>query len=129
MVLAASDFDGNGVSSDGRPVKRKGCAVYRQLGEQLIGGWASVYVDGWQEPSYAEVSLDEYDQGFALWKTKKATMIRKVAVSQALREAFPLDFGGLYEPEEMGLDPEEVKAPEQEYEAPEEPMAYAEEGF
>jgi hypothetical protein len=29
-------------------------------------------------------------------------MIRKVALVQALREAFPEDFGGLYSPEEMG---------------------------
>ena len=35
------------------------------------------------------------------WKSKPATMIRKVAVVQALREAFPEDFGGLYSEEEL----------------------------
>jgi hypothetical protein len=31
-------------------------------------------------------------------------MIRKVALVQALREAFPEDFGGMYSPEEMPVD-------------------------
>lgn len=91
------------LNKDGMPVKRPGCALYKDLGEKLIGGWCEVFVDG-REPEYAEVSFDEYNQGYALWKTKPATMIRKVAVSQALREAFPADFGNLYEPEEMGID-------------------------
>lgn len=96
------------LTKDGRPVKRSGSAVYEQLGERLIGGWCEVYIEGHDHPEYAEVALKEYDQGYALWKTKPATMIRKVAVSQALRESFPNDFNGLYEPEEMGL--EEPKA-------------------
>lgn len=92
------------LSRDGRPVKRSGSAVYAELGEKLIGGWCEVYIEGHDEPEYAEVAISEYNQGYALWKTKPATMIRKVAVSQALREAFPSDFNGLYEPEEMGVD-------------------------
>ena len=36
------------------------------------------------------------------WASKPATMIRKVAVVQALRDAFPDDFGAMYSPEEMG---------------------------
>lgn len=89
---------------EGQVVKKRGSAVYAELGEKLIGGWAAVYVDGCEHPYYNEVSLGEYGQGFALWKTKPGTMIRKVAVSQSLREAFPADFGNLYEPEEMGID-------------------------
>lgn len=89
------------LSADGRPVKREGSSVYKELGERLIGGWCKVFVEG-REPEYAEVSLSEYDTQRSIWKTKPATMIRKVAVSQALREAFPSDFSGLYEPEEMG---------------------------
>lgn len=95
------------ISHDGRPVKRKGSAVYKELGETLAGGWCEVFIDGHEVPEYSEVSLSEYNQGYALWRTKPATMIRKVAVSQALREAFPDDFNGLYEPEEMGVVPKE----------------------
>lgn len=91
------------LNSEGRPVRRPGTLVMSELGEKLVGGWCKVFVDG-REPEYAEVSLNEYDQHQALWKSKPATMICKVAKSQALREAFPNEFNGLYEPEEMGLD-------------------------
>ena len=37
------------------------------------------------------------------WSKKPATMIRKVALVQALREAFPEDFGGMYSQEEVGV--------------------------
>ena len=37
-----------------------------------------------------------------MWESKGATMIRKVAQSQALREAFPNELRGLYQQEEMG---------------------------
>lgn len=107
------------LNASGVPVKREGCALYKDLGEKLIGGWCAVYIEGQDQPEYAEVSLDEYNQGYALWKTKPATMIRKVAVSQALREAFPDDFSGIYEPEEMGVDTEvgtEPCEPEQTFE-------------
>ena len=112
-AAANPNFDGMDagiviISADGRPVKRPGSAVYKQLGETLAGGWCSVSVKGWEKPVYAEVALDEYDAGFSIWKSKPATMIRKVAVSQALREAFPNDFGSVYEPEEMGIDEEEI---------------------
>ena len=43
-------------------------------------------------------------------------MIRKVALSQALREAYPDDLGGLYEPEEINTIEEEL--PEAPIEAP-----------
>lgn len=82
--------------------------VYVKESEELIGGWAKVYIKGHEEPEYASVSFEEYagrksDGSLnSQWATKPATMIRKVALVQALREAFPEDFGGLYSPEEMG---------------------------
>lgn len=69
--------------------------------ECLVGGWAEVYDKGRRFPSRAEISLDEYDQGRSLWKSKPATMIRKVALVQALREAYPGAFGGIYDRDEM----------------------------
>lgn len=77
-------------------------------GEQLVGGWAKVYVKGYTVPIETAVSFDEYvglkNDGTVngQWAKKPATMIRKVALTQALREAFPEDLGGLYAPEEMG---------------------------
>jgi hypothetical protein len=43
-----------------------------------------------------------------MWASKPTTMIRKVALSQALREAFPDDMGGLYEPEEINTIEDEL---------------------
>ena len=41
-----------------------------------------------------------------LWKGKKATMIRKVALVHALREAFPSTFGSLCDESEVHVDAE-----------------------
>ena len=84
--------------------KREGSIVYD--GEDLVGGWAKVYRKDRTRPSYEEVRLTEYDTGKSLWKAKKATMIRKVALVHALREAFPSTFGALYDESEVMVDAE-----------------------
>lgn len=81
---------------------REGTLVIQ--GEKLVGGWAKVHVEGYEKPVYASVSLSEYTTGKALWLSKPATMIRKVAKVQALREAFPSNFKGMYVEEEMKID-------------------------
>lgn len=73
-------------------------------GESLLGGWCRVHVDGYEIPMYDEVSMREYDKGRNSWLTMPATMIRKVAITHALREAFPDDLGGCYGAEEMGAE-------------------------
>ena len=70
-------------------------------GETLVGGWAQVFVKGYATPIYASVSIKEYSTGQSNWKSKPATMIRKVALAQALREAFPEETTALYEASEM----------------------------
>lgn len=92
--------------------------------ETLVGGWAKVFIKGHETPEYAAVSLEEYigrkKDGTvnSQWAKKPATMIRKVAVVQALREAFPDRFQGMYAQEEMTevsgmkLDTERVVAEE-----------------
>lgn len=74
--------------------------------EQLVGGWAKVYVDGYVVPVEATATLREYSTGKALWASKPATMIRKVAKVCALREAFPDDMQGMYAAEELDDAPE-----------------------
>ena len=76
----------------------------KMQGERLIGGWAKVYVKGYDVPIFAAVSMEEYAQNNKQWRSKPATMIRKVALVQALREAFPVDLGGMYTSDEMGTD-------------------------
>lgn len=86
------------------------------VNEQLVGGWAKVYVKGYEVPIEAVVSYQEYvgTKGDGSvnnqWAKKPATMIRKVALVQALREAFPEDLGGLYASEEMNIDLDETAA-------------------
>lgn len=88
------------------PIRRDGSLV--MPGEILIGGWCKVYVKGYRVPIFDEVSFAEYagrkrDGSLnSMWASKGATMIRKVALCHALREAFPDDFQGLYGEEEMG---------------------------
>lgn len=88
------------IGKDGVLTYREGCIVGSTT-ERLVGGWAEVYDKGRSHPSRAEVSLEEYDQHRSLWKTKPSTMIRKVALVQALREAYPGAYGGIYDRDEM----------------------------
>lgn len=69
--------------------------------EKLVGGWAKVIIKDYSVPFYTAVSMSEYSTGKSNWVTRPATMIRKVAVAQALREAFPEEMSALYEPSEM----------------------------
>lgn len=93
------------VAANGKLLRREGSMVLP--GEQLIGGWCRVHVEGYAVPVYDEVSLEEYagrkrDGSFnSQWATKGGTMIRKVALVHALREAFPEDLEGMYSAEEM----------------------------
>ena len=73
-------------------------------GERLVGGWCAVGREGWQNPFKATVNLSEYNTGKSMWAKMPATMIRKVAIVQALREAFPDKFQGMYDQSEMGAD-------------------------
>ena len=93
----------------------QGAATYREgsfilEGETLLGGWAEVYRKDRSQSFRNEVSLNEYARKksdgslMSNWRTMPATMIRKVALVQSLREAFPDEFGGMYSPEEMPVD-------------------------
>ncbi len=82
-------------------LQKPGACIYPS--EQLVGGWCRVHkLKGKQEVhTYKEVGFKEYDKGNTIWKEKPCTMIEKVAISQALREAFPKDYEGLYTQEEL----------------------------
>lgn len=86
-------------------------------GETIVGGWCEVYRSDRKVPTKAIVAYEEYVQKKnngevnSMWSSKPGTMIRKVAQSQALREAFPNELRGLYQQEEMGVD---TKLPQKE---------------
>lgn len=93
--------DGITVQRGNQIVQKDGCCVYP--GEVLVGGWCRVFYmrRGQERTAYKEVALTEYDKGKANWKSKPATMINKVAISQCARDAFPKDFEGIYSEDEM----------------------------
>lgn len=88
---------------------------FGQMGA-LIGAWGIVRRKG-KTPFCALVRFAEYaDSNSPLWKNKPSVMIEKVARSTALRRAYPEEFGGIYDPAEMGSaahteEPEHVSAP------------------
>lgn len=90
---------------------RKG--AFKLPDEKVIGGYAEVWRKDKSHSYRIEVSFDEYagrKKDGTLnnqWASKPATMIRKVALVQALREAFPKSLGGMYTAEEQGqVEPE-----------------------
>jgi phage recombination protein Bet len=76
-------------------------------GEGILGGWCEVYRTDRTNPFRSEVAFEEYvgrkKDGTITkqWITKPATMIRKVPVAQAHRDAFPSELGRLYVAEEF----------------------------
>lgn len=93
------------------PIERVGTLVLPN--ETLFGGWAEIHRTDRVEPIKSVVSLSEYACDNKMWREKKATMIRKVAIVAGLREAFAGDFGGMYDSAEMDreFDPrKEVRA-------------------
>jgi phage recombination protein Bet len=88
------------IDGQGQMQHRQGTACYKQLGEQLIGGWARVYRKG-RRPFYEEVPLSDYNTGKSQWAKMPGLMIAKVAEMHALRSAFPQTMRGMYSSEEM----------------------------
>lgn len=87
-------------------IELEGC--FKLQTDVLLGGWAEVLVEGKSYPVVAKVALAEYNKGQSTWKAMPSTMIRKVALVQALREAFPTELGSLYSNEELGVDESKI---------------------
>jgi len=77
--------------------------------DTLLGGWAEVKRKDVAWTFKETVSFDEYagkkSDGTlnSTWAKMPGTMIRKVALAHALREAFPEEMQGLYDQSEMGI--------------------------
>ena len=78
--------------------------------DKLLGGWAKVYRKDQRFPIVSKVGFYEYIKitkyKNGIWEEggKPLTMIRKVALTQALREAFPNQLGAMYEKDELNID-------------------------
>jgi phage recombination protein Bet len=71
--------------------------------DKLLGGWAEVHRKDRKFAYVSRVSLAEYDKKQSTWNAKKSTMIRKTAIVQAMREAFPTQLGAMYTAEEQDI--------------------------
>ena len=87
------------LDKEGKLVERQGALTLAT--EVLLAGWAEVFRKDRRVPFRQVASLHEFNRGQAQWKSMPATMIRKVALVQALREAFPSAFAGLYDEAEI----------------------------
>lgn len=95
------------VDKNGVMHERKGSLVLP--GDTLVGGWARVYRKSFKVPIEIFVSREEYDKKRSTWNTMPATMIRKTALVNALREAFPEDLGNMYTEDDGGETFDRIK--------------------
>lgn len=65
-------------------------------GEQVIGGWATVWKKNVRLPFKARLRSSVYAKNNKFWNDNPAGMIVKCAEADALRTAFPTKLGGLY---------------------------------
>lgn len=117
-AMADPDFNGfeagvTIIDASNQYIRREGSLALTE--ERLVGGWARVYLKSRAIPFFEEVSFIEYaaynsyGKLTKMWSTKPGTMIRKVALVHALREAFPDKFEGLYSQEEINaFDPSQL---------------------
>ncbi|MGT2729449.1 phage recombination protein Bet [Streptococcus phocae subsp. salmonis] len=74
-------------TKEGELVERKGALLGTK--DTLIGGWCKVYRKDRSRPIEVQISVKEFGKNQSTWKTMPANMIRKTAIVNALREAFP----------------------------------------
>ncbi|MBC1722285.1 phage recombination protein Bet [Listeria seeligeri] len=109
MKRAESHPQYNGLSA-GIIVEREGEMVEVEgaikLGkDKLIGGWAKIYRKDRERPVVTKISLSEFSKGQATWNQMPLNMIRKTAIVNAMREAFPDNLGAMYTEEEQVTTP------------------------
>lgn len=97
-----------------KQIENREGTFYLKGREELVGGWARVSFKDDKDEVFNTVSLDEYigrkKDGTiqSMWANKPATMIRKVALVQALRDAFPNSLSQMYVAEEVQIDESEL---------------------
>ncbi len=102
---------------DGPEVERVVGTFFLPDLHQLVGGWSEVCING--EVREHSVTFSEYNSGKSTWKAIPATMIRKVALAQLVKEILPEETAGFYDESEIvmrdatpgkGSDASEIRA-------------------
>lgn len=102
------------VERDGELVDVEGAV--KLPNDKLVGGWAKVYRSDRKVPVTVRISLEEFDKGQATWKQMPLNMIRKSAIVNAQREAFPETLGALYTEDDADVQTDQEHVTEQEIE-------------
>lgn len=96
------------IDKDGNYGERKGTILLP--GEQLLGAYCKVFMQGRVVPEYVTVSFDEAKRTKengdlqATWKSQPVWMCVKVAESRCLKAAIPEFFAGTFSAEELGAE-------------------------
>jgi phage recombination protein Bet len=99
------EFDGmeSGViiaNEDGTIENIEGELYFPKRGQELLGGWATVYKKNQKYPTKRRLPLHAFAKDNKFWNSNPGGMICKCAEADALRSAFPTKLGGLYVQEE-----------------------------
>lgn len=92
------------VERDGNMVELEGAVSLKN--DILIGGWAKVYRKDREKPVTIKIAMNEFSKSQATWKQMPNNMIRKTAIVNALREAFPEKLNAMYTDEEAPSAPQ-----------------------
>jgi len=74
---------------------------FERQGGQFVSCTAKVYRKDRRFPAVGTAYMNEYAKPSPIWKQMPSVMLRKCALSLAIREAFIQELGGLYTQEEM----------------------------
>lgn len=92
------------VERDGNMVELEGAVSLKN--DILIGGWAKIYRKDREKPVTIKIAMNEFSKGQSTWKQMPNNMIRKTAIVNALREAFPEKLNAMYTDEEAPTAPQ-----------------------
>lgn len=92
------------VEREGQMVEIEGAVSLKN--DVLLGGWAKVYRKDRERPIVVKISMEEFSKSQATWKKMPNNMIRKTAIVNALREAFPEKLNQMYTEEEAPSEPQ-----------------------
>jgi len=90
---------------------------FEREGSQFLSCTARVYRKDRRFPAVGTAYMAEYAKPSPIWKQMPSVMLRKCALSLAIREAFIQELGGLYTQEEMPSEfspPRESSIPKEE---------------
>ncbi|EAF5047046.1 phage recombination protein Bet [Listeria monocytogenes] len=87
------------VERDGEVVEIEGAVSLDK--DKLLGGWAKVFRKDRSRPVSVRISEKEFNKRQSTWNAMPLTMMRKTAVVNAMREAFPDNLGAMYTEEEQ----------------------------